>query len=501
MCSSKSPACGCQAGHKDENGVSPHRGASENEAPNKAGPSDTVSSPAQQTCPDVDGGARSSSTGSANIVSKAEEGLVQEASIHRNVAQLAAETPLKLSPSQHIKRPEESIEAIDALEDALEEVGKEIHILNGSSHHKNDSSSDSGSKLMPKKPTSPADRRISRQSGQDSRLSVARETTKTRHVKAASTRDTRILNRNSVASVVTRSNAEEAYNKEIEPSKRRPMSLSFPAPAPPHKSNKPVTRPTFRLPGDAVAAKLKVKREERLNREGANEQKKCELKARPVRKTANPAITVKPTATSRARISATHQQLNNAISAGSKRKLSIPSRGPASRPSQTSRPTTSTHRPIPRPSTHSTKSRPSASTSTSTPTPTSTSSSLANTSKSRTSSSTTVATVSATTTSSSTSASTSLTKPPISASELAHQRERARAIFARDRDENAEREVTRRTKEDAARKARAEAAERGRAASRKWAERQRARMPGGRMERNGEGKRGGLGELDGKNEE
>ncbi|KAK8175911.1 hypothetical protein IWX90DRAFT_425523 [Phyllosticta citrichinensis] len=80
--------------------------------------------------------------------------------------------------------------------------------------------------------------------------------------------------------------------------KRRPVSVSFPTPPPPVKSSKAPTRPTFALPGEAVAARLKAEKEERLRREaekGQNggakknlsgkeleEKKKREFKARPV---------------------------------------------------------------------------------------------------------------------------------------------------------------------------------------------------------------------------
>ncbi|KAK7625936.1 hypothetical protein IWX50DRAFT_444154 [Phyllosticta citricarpa] len=81
--------------------------------------------------------------------------------------------------------------------------------------------------------------------------------------------------------------------------KRRPVSVSFPTPPPPAKSSRAPTRPTFALPGEEVAAKLKAQKEERLRREaekaqseGARkelsskelgEKKKRELKARPAR--------------------------------------------------------------------------------------------------------------------------------------------------------------------------------------------------------------------------
>ncbi|KAF1928580.1 uncharacterized protein M421DRAFT_420469 [Didymella exigua CBS 183.55] len=49
-------------------------------------------------------------------------------------------------------------------------------------------------------------------------------------------------------------------------SKRRPISLSFPTPPPPPKGRAP-TKPTFQLSSDNVAAKLRAQREERLKRE------------------------------------------------------------------------------------------------------------------------------------------------------------------------------------------------------------------------------------------
>jgi hypothetical protein len=50
-------------------------------------------------------------------------------------------------------------------------------------------------------------------------------------------------------------------------SKPRPMSMSFPTPPPPPKSTKAATQATFQLPGEAIAAKLKVDKEARLLRQ------------------------------------------------------------------------------------------------------------------------------------------------------------------------------------------------------------------------------------------
>nr|POE82246.1 hypothetical protein CFP56_67010 [Quercus suber] len=61
-------------------------------------------------------------------------------------------------------------------------------------------------------------------------------------------------------------------------SKPRPMSVSFPPPKPLAKSSKPPTKSTFQLPGEVVAAKLKAAREERAEKETVM---KRTFKARP----------------------------------------------------------------------------------------------------------------------------------------------------------------------------------------------------------------------------
>ncbi|KAI7194569.1 hypothetical protein KC363_g2008 [Hortaea werneckii] len=66
-------------------------------------------------------------------------------------------------------------------------------------------------------------------------------------------------------------------------SKPRPVNLSFPTPPPPPKSKKAPTTSTFQLPGEAVAAKLKAAREERMKKEAdqPEEKKPSAFKARP----------------------------------------------------------------------------------------------------------------------------------------------------------------------------------------------------------------------------
>ncbi|KAG9958516.1 hypothetical protein KCU61_g8285, partial [Aureobasidium melanogenum] len=60
---------------------------------------------------------------------------------------------------------------------------------------------------------------------------------------------------------------ERGAPANIPHSKPRPMSMSFPTPPPPPKSSKAPTQSTFQLPGEAIAAKLKAEKEERLRRQ------------------------------------------------------------------------------------------------------------------------------------------------------------------------------------------------------------------------------------------
>ena len=84
--------------------------------------------------------------------------------------------------------------------------------------------------------------------------------------------------------------------------KPRVSSLLAP-PFIPAKSSKPPTRSTFTLPGEAVAQKLKAAREERLAREEAERVQARQFKARPVRKSVAPAVEVRGTISSRSRLS------------------------------------------------------------------------------------------------------------------------------------------------------------------------------------------------------
>lgn len=86
-------------------------------------------------------------------------------------------------------------------------------------------------------------------------------------------------------------------------SRRRPISMQFPTPPAPPKNVKAATKPTFTLPGEAIAARLKAAREERLRREEEEEKKRRAFRARPVPGSVKVGAAVKQTVASRARVS------------------------------------------------------------------------------------------------------------------------------------------------------------------------------------------------------
>ncbi|KAG9199633.1 hypothetical protein G6514_008293 [Epicoccum nigrum] len=183
------------------------------------------------------------------------------------------------------------------------------------------------------------------------------------------------------------------------PDKPAPRPISMP---PPPKSTKPVTKPTFQLPGEATAAKLKAQKEERLKRmEEAEAAKKAALAA-PIRK----PIAHRP---------------RNSLLVKDAPGVSIPP------PSKTDAPQRSA----------------------STASVSRNSAVLAENGKP--------------------------TAAPVDAVAL---KAKGKQVFNRDKMEKDAAERERKEKEEAAKKARAEAAERGRIASREWAERQRKKLMG-----------------------
>lgn len=234
---------------------------------------------------------------------------------------------------------------------------------------------------------------------------------------------------------------------------KKRISSVHKAPFQPRKSTKPPTRANFELPGDAFARKLKEQREERVKRAEEDVPKPRVFRARPVRMSHAPEV--KLTAATRARLS---------MAKGESLNIHEPSNGVA-------KPRTFT-----RPAGKATASAPkrlstlSVSKRSTQPTANGSEQASANGSARLTrgpslNPSTTGRTPSAL----------GVNRPSLTAEESAHQKLKGKEVFGRTKIEIMEREKAKKEKEDAARKARADAAERGRIASREWAEKQKAR--------------------------
>lgn len=319
----------------------------------------------------------------------------------------------KISPVKQVSRIEDSVEAIDAFEEAIEKVGE----------------------LIPAITNGPLPGRTRKQNNFK--------------VTDGSMATTRASTRNTVAASKASSNSSSEAAKPA-PIARKRVSSIHKAPFQPAKSTKPPTRAIFELPGDAVSRKLKEQREERLKRGEADAPKKTPFKARPVRRSQAPIV--KATATSKARMSLA----KNFPSDTNTTNDNAPRIKPLIRPASMS-----FADPNKRLSTLSVVKR-SARASIATSGHTFRNGISTNPAEPRKSSVIMAAPTRAPTTT--------------SAPGLAQQQKlRGKEVFNRTRVEQDERDRLKKEKEEAARKARAEAAERGRLASREWAEKQKAR--------------------------
>lgn len=214
---------------------------------------------------------------------------------------------------------------------------------------------------------------------------------------------------------------------DIPHSKPRPMHITYPTPPAAPKSTRPPTRPTFQLPGEAVAAKLKAAKEERLRKDEEPPFKKAPFKARPA-----------------PRMSLDHGLVRQTKASLAREALMNPDRRSSSAVVQPSRLSMM----------HAVDRRASSS------------GSVADHRSSRSSSV-------APPRPSLLSASVSGPRPSLSGTGASTRTDKGKEVFRRAAQNLAEQERKRKEKEEAAKKARAEAAERGRLASKEWAERQR----------------------------
>ena len=220
------------------------------------------------------------------------------------------------TPLQPRGRIEDSVEAIDALEDAIEKVDESLpHLRDGlDSPIKAPNSKETPAKTLSTKikPTPKNAVDTSRKEQVASKTRATQESTPARRStrRGAPTMTTRSTMK--APSGVVKSTPSKAATPRLASSavtnpkvaaKIRVSSITK-APFVPTKSTKPPTRSTFTLPGDAIAQKLKAQREERSKREEDEAPKKKVFKARPVpARMSMAAPVVKTTAASRARLS------------------------------------------------------------------------------------------------------------------------------------------------------------------------------------------------------
>ena len=354
------------------------------------------------------------------------------------------------SPIKPVSRIEDSVEAMDALEEALEQVVIDLPNLP-------DDGLESPVKVTHNAP----------KSKQTAMRPTSDTTTQKRKIKPApaAVKKPAIAGRKAaprskpedsvkVPPLMSFSNSpvKTAPKPRVSAAVRQSLSTTKPAFVP-AKSAKAPTKSTFALPGEAVAAKLKAQREERIKQEAEAEEEKKKFKARPVPRFSS--ATVRETAASKARQSLMiGSNVNN-----SNENMPPSSRG--SRPS-TSNSAANDIKVKKRPSSMIVKS----SVNTTKPTPATSLTRTNNTATANTSatrSSRPISTIIQHTT----------TKSVVTQSDIATQRARAKEIFGREYKMKEDMERTKKEKEEAAKKARLEAAERGRAASREWAERQK----------------------------
>ncbi|ETI19514.1 hypothetical protein G647_09348 [Cladophialophora carrionii CBS 160.54] len=375
-------------------------------------------------------------------------------------------------------RIEDSVEAIDALEDAIEKIAETLPALEDlkmESPVKSRKNSPARINLPSEGPALRSAKKAGASPARTQRELLA----KPRTAPKASDRPKPLVSRQSsvkstakpaVAAKPARKPIPDGHKPRPTPAQPAPPSLSFstsPAkslpnttkkrvpsenlstskpPFVPAKSSKPPTKPTFQLPGEAISAKLKAHREERLKREEEAEKEKKVFKARPVpAKVARPSVVPRENKASQARMSIYANGIN---------KENV-----APKPATVSQPK-------PRPV--SLDAKPKAADSTAT---------KANSSVRRTTTTTT------------TTPSAAAQKPRVSSlilttgqksaitkDDVVHQKAKGKEVFGRTKAELERAEKERREKEEATRKARAAAAERGRQASREWAEKQKKKI-------------------------
>lgn len=252
-------------------------------SPAAATPADDV----QSSIPDLSSHEPNSSS---QLESQEDVVVASSLDVPQQHAEVHTEVNAMVVPAESLTQPraEDSIDAIDAMEDEFEKVNRMIPQVDITSPEKPAKAPTAskeglaGAKFATAKMTEAFKARKAAATTSSSATSKKPITTNKPAVPrpgAPSNHDTgngfsRSMSKhsstNSAASSRKASTSEEAKDGKTTDylaSRRRPISMHFPTPPPPAKSAKAPTKSTFTLPGEAVAAKLKAAREERLKRE------------------------------------------------------------------------------------------------------------------------------------------------------------------------------------------------------------------------------------------
>ena len=359
------------------------------------------------------------------------------------------------SPGRRTSRIEDSVEALDVLEDEIEKVDKLIPIntdkISGTTRSKDHVVTQA--KTAEKKMNGSVrikNNRVNQASPAKMKPSLnvrsaASEVSVHPAIKKATTP---LKASQTIPSTGSQSPALIRKSSRARPlaTHKRISSVHKP-PFRPTKSTKPPTQSKFELPGEAISRRLKEQREERLRREGGENVKQHVPKARPMRLSQAPVV--KLTATTKTRIDLAKGELVNK------------SKSTDETPKSTSAP-----RSTPKASIGAKKRSSSLSINkrTSAVQPTANSSARVTRKPSLVPSGAACNPATSCT-----------SRAAPTAEDLALQKVKGKEVFGRTKAEIIEREKARKEKEEAAKRARAEAAERGRVASREWAEKQKQR--------------------------
>jgi hypothetical protein len=233
------------------------------------------------------------------------------------------------SPSKYCARIEDSVEAIDALEEAIEQVAEDLPKPLDASLESPVKTSTPRATSDPRHAVLPATKRPApRPKPAAATQTSARGTTVTRKPvpRVSSARPqarpsilTTIESRSSTQPTASTVTAKQSPPVPTATAPKRTTGRKLSTAKPgftPAKSSKAPTKSNFTLPGDAISAKMKAQREERLKKEEeakAEAAKKREFKARPVPKTTSApsgkgkgrisSVLPRETAASRARMS------------------------------------------------------------------------------------------------------------------------------------------------------------------------------------------------------